>query len=128
MSRFLVALSIIAKAGLLVDSWIISDRVLHPPRKAEDHTLDDFNLPARDVTFLSRDGTKLAGWYVPAAVVPAPGIVLSHRHGLSRSALPPQAHFLHQQGDAVLALDYRRRRASRLCRRPRTGGRRSRGG
>ena len=109
MFRLLVAISIIAKAGLLAVSWIISERVLHPPRKVEDHTLDDFNLPARDVTFLSRDGTKLAGWYVPAGGAPSPGIVLSHGHGRSRSELLPHANFLHQTGYAVLLFDYRHR-------------------
>ncbi|MCH7699740.1 MAG: alpha/beta fold hydrolase [Chloroflexi bacterium] len=109
MFRLLVALSIIAKAGLLAVSWIISERVLHPPRKAEDHTLDDFDLPAREVMFLSRDGTRLAGWYVPAGGAPSPGIVLSHGHGRSRAELLPHANFLHQAGYTVLVFDYRHR-------------------
>ncbi len=109
MLRLLIALSVIAKAGLLVVSWIISERVLHPPRKVEDHTLEDFELPAREVTFLSRDGTKLAGWFVPAGGAPSPGIVLSHGHGRSRSELLPHANFLHQAGYAVLVFDYRHR-------------------
>ena len=109
MFRLLIALSIIAKAGLLAVSWIISERVLHPPRKVEDHTLDDFDLPAREVTFMSRDGTKLAGWYVPAGGAPSPGIVLSHGHGRSRAELLPHANFLHQEGYTVLVFDYRHR-------------------
>ena len=109
MLRLLIALSIIAKAGLLVVSWFISERVLHPPTKVEDHTLDDFDLPAREVTFLSRDGTKLAGWYIPAGDAPSPGIVLSHGHGRSRAELLPHANFLHQAGYAILVFDYRYR-------------------
>ena len=94
---------------LFVIAWFISQRVLHPPHKQEDHTLADFDLPAQDMTILSRDGTRLAGWYIPVRGPPAPGIVLSHGHGRSRSELLPHANFLHHAGYAVLVFDYRHR-------------------
>lgn len=110
MLRRILLLSLLAKLGLLYLAWRISERVLHPPRKLEDHTLYDFDLPARDVTFLSRDGTKLAGWFIPAASgEPAPAVVLSHGHGRSRAEMLPHANFLHRAGYAVLAFDYRHR-------------------
>ena len=96
-------------AALFVVSWFISQRVLHPTHKQEDHTLADFGLPAEDVTILSRDAIRLAGWYIPAGGPPAPGIVLSHGHGRSRSELLPHANFLHEAGYAVLVFDYRHR-------------------
>ncbi len=95
--------------ALFVIAWIISQRVLHPTHKQEDHTLADFDLPAEDISILSRDGTRLSGWYIPASGPPAPGIVLSHGHGRSRSELLPHANFLHQAGYAVLMFDYRHR-------------------
>ena len=98
-----------AFGGLLIFAWFVSERVLHPKRHAEDHGLYDFNLPAKDVTFASRDGTKLAGWYIPVSGPPAPGIVLSHGHGRSRAELLPHANFLHQAGYAILVFDYRHR-------------------
>ncbi len=109
MKRLLTFIIGSATSGLLVLAWFISERVLHPTRKQEDHGLYDFNLPAKDVAFLSRDGTRLAGWYIPASGPPAPGIVLSHGHGRSRAELLPHANFLHQAGYAVFVFDYRHR-------------------
>ena len=94
----------------LVIAWIISQGILHPPRKEEDHGLDDFDLPAEDVAFPSRDGTPLAGWFIPSPDGgPSPGIVLSHGWSRSRAELLPHANFLHRAGFAVLAFDYRHR-------------------
>ena len=94
----------------LVIAWIISRGILHPPRKEEDHGLDDFDLPAEDVAFPSRDGTPLAGWFIPSPDAgPSPGIVLSHGWSRSRAELLPHANFLHRAGFAVLAFDYRHR-------------------
>ncbi len=108
-----LALAACALTGVpLVAAWLISQRVLHPKAKVEDHDLGDFVLPAEDVSFLSRDGTRLAGWFVPPAgdlPAPRPGIVLSHGHGRSRAELLPHADFLHRAGFAVLAFDYRHR-------------------
>jgi dipeptidyl aminopeptidase/acylaminoacyl peptidase len=76
----------------------------------EDHGLGDFDLPAEEVSFPSRDGTRLAGWFIPArTAAPSPGIVLSHGWGRSRAELLPHADFLHRAGFAVLAFDYRHR-------------------
>jgi hypothetical protein len=93
----------------LAGAWAISNRVLHPRPKEEDHTLADFDLPAEDVGFASRDGTRLAGWFVPAASSPAPGIVLAHGHGRSFAELLPHARFLQRAGFAVLMFDFRSR-------------------
>ncbi|MCH8948802.1 MAG: alpha/beta fold hydrolase [Chloroflexi bacterium] len=91
-------------------AWAISQHSLHPKWKREDHDLADFGLPAEDVTFASRDGTRLAGWFIPAAPAErGPAVVLSHGHGRSRAELLPHANFLHRAGYAVLAFDYRHR-------------------
>ncbi len=107
--RPLVVIFAALTGALFVVAWFISQRVLHPARRQEDHTIADFDLPAEDVTIVSRDGTRLAGWYIPAGGPPAPGIVLSHGHGRSRSELLPHASFLHEAGYAVLTFDYRHR-------------------
>ncbi len=93
----------------MIAAWIVSQRALHPKPVAEDHTLDDFGLAAEDVSFPSRDGTQLSGWFISAARSPAAAIVLSHGHGRSRAELLPHADFLHRAGYAVLAFDYRHR-------------------
>ena len=109
IARFVLFLFALIGVAFAI-AWAISQRSLHPKPKREDHNLGDFSLPAEDVTFASRDGTRLAGWFIPA--VPAehgPAVVLSHGHGRSRAELLPHANFLHRAGYAVLAFDYRHR-------------------
>ena len=110
-----LALAACALTGVpLAIAWVISERAIHPRPKAEDHDLSDFDLPAREVSFPSRDGMALAGWFIapPAANAPTPGVVLSHGHGRSRAELLPHAGFLHRAGFALLAFDYRHRGGS----------------
>lgn len=107
-------LALIASAftGLpLAVAWFMSEQVLHPKRRVEDHDLSDFALPVEEISFLSRDGTRLVGWLIPApnGSAPAPGLVLSHGWARSRCELLPHANFLHHAGFAVLMFDYRYR-------------------
>ena len=106
-----LALAASALTGLpLLAAWLISHQVLHPRPRVEDHDLSDVDLPADEVSFPSRDGTRLAGWFIPAkAQGPSPGIVLSHGWARSRAELLPHANFLHRAGFAVLGFDYRHR-------------------
>jgi dipeptidyl aminopeptidase/acylaminoacyl peptidase len=95
----------------LAVAWFLSEQVLHPRPRVEDNSLETMPLPAEPVSFASRDGTRLAGWFVPAAggSQPAPGVVLSHGWARSRCELLPHARFLHRAGFAVLMFDYRHR-------------------
>jgi fermentation-respiration switch protein FrsA (DUF1100 family) len=91
-------------------AWFMSEQVLHPKPRVEDHTLSDFGLPAQEISFASRDGTRLAGWFIPApGGGRASGVVLSHGWARSRCELLPHANFLHHAGYAVLMFDYRYR-------------------
>jgi fermentation-respiration switch protein FrsA (DUF1100 family) len=105
-----VVLSLVAAVPVAV-AWVISQQVIHPKRRVEDHKLGDFGLPAGEMSFRSRDGTLLAGWFIPAAGAsgPAPAVVLSHGWARSRAELLPHANFLHRAGYAVFAFDYRHR-------------------
>ena len=100
-----------ALAGLpLAAAWFVANGVMHPKPRVEDHGLSDFDLTAEDISFPSRDGTPLAGWFIPAkASAPTPAIILSHGWARSRAELLPHAAFLHRAGFAVLAFDYRHR-------------------
>lgn len=111
LQRFVLLLCALTGVPLLI-GWFVSRFVMHPRRKVEDHTLDDFGLAAESITFQSRDGTRLAGSFIPPPAgtpAPAPGIVLSHGWGRSRGELLPHADLLHRAGYAVLAFDYRHR-------------------
>ena len=112
MSRRLGLLISLFTGAPMVVGWFISQRVLHPTPKVEDHTLADFDLPAEEISFRSRQGTRLAGSFVPARSTPAPAVILSHGHGRSRAELLPHANFLHRAGYAVLLFDYRHRGSS----------------
>ena len=107
--RFALALGLLTGLPLLA-GWVIARTMMHPRPRVEDHGLDDFDLPAEDVTFAGRDGTRLAGWFIPAREPgPRPGIVLSHGWARSRAELLPHADFLHRAGFGVLMFDYRHR-------------------
>lgn len=109
LRRLALVASALTGAPLLV-AWLISEHVLHPKPKVEDHDLGDFELPAEEVYFPSRDGTRLAGWFIPAGTTaPSPGVVLSHGWRRSRAELLPHADFLHRAGFAVFAFDHRHR-------------------
>ncbi len=110
LRRCLLIASALTGVPLLI-AWIISQHLLHPRRRVEDHELSDFGLPAEEISFPSRDGTRLAGWFMPPASAGAPsaGVVLSHGWARSRAELLPHANFLHSAGYAVLAFDYRHR-------------------
>ena len=94
----------------LAVGWVVTHQMLHPKPRVEDYGLDDFELPAEDLSFLSRDGTRLSGWFIPApGRDAAPAVVLSHGWARSRCELLPHANFLHHAGFAVLVFDYRHR-------------------
>lgn len=110
MRRPLIALAALTGFPLAL-AWVVSEQVMHPRRRTEDNDLGNMPLPAEDVEFASRDGTRLSGWFIPPlnATAVAPGIVLSHGWARSRCELLPHAGFLHRAGFAVLMFDYRYR-------------------
>ncbi len=109
LSRFFLVLYAITGVPLLI-AWIVARGVLHPKAKLEDHTLADFDLPAEPVVFPGADGTKLAGWFIPADTGSlSPTIVLVHGWSRSRAELLPHADLLHRAGFSVLTFDQRNR-------------------
>ena len=67
----------------------------------------DFGIAYEDVTVPSRDGTKLAGWWVPAAGARGT-VILCHGYPANRSDVNPLIPFLNRGGYNVLAFDFRR--------------------
>lgn len=60
---------------------------------------------AKDVTFPARDGTRLAGWYVPGTNGAA--VILMHGSSSTRAATLPHLRMLARDGYGVLAFDAR---------------------
>lgn len=70
-----------------------------------------FQLPSEDVTFNSKDGVALSGWWVPADAAKGT-VVLVHGLNRSRIEMVKKAPFLHKLGWNVLLFDLRRHGAS----------------
>ena len=106
--KVMVSLSavIIAGIALFILSGCVSGMFYYPTRTVY-QTPEQDNLKYEDVTFHSKDGTALHGWFVPA-VGPAAGTVV-HFHGNAQNLT---AHFsfvkwLPREGFNLFLFDYR---------------------
>jgi dipeptidyl aminopeptidase/acylaminoacyl peptidase len=111
MLRALLAFLALFGGVPLAVAWFVSQQVMHPRHRIEDNDLDSMPLPAEEIEFQSRDGTRIRGWFIPASngAKAAPAVVLSHGWARSRCELLPHAQFLHRAGFATLMFDYRHR-------------------
>jgi pimeloyl-ACP methyl ester carboxylesterase len=93
--------------ALFAIGWVGAERAIHPEPGDPPPTLAGYPLPVEPVVFPSRDGTKLAGWWVPGASSAASTVVLLHGYGDSRAYMLPHAWYLHAAGHSVLLFDFR---------------------
>ncbi|MEP7763932.1 alpha/beta fold hydrolase [Sanguibacter sp. 25GB23B1] len=94
--------------GASVCLWTLGQAVAasFPPRPdLGTRTPDSLGLTYRDVTFESRDGVLLRGWYVPSEN--GAGVVLLHGAGSTRSSVLDHAGVLARHGYGVLLFDAR---------------------
>jgi len=103
-------------AGLGTITWVLAGAVLiayiatHPPRRRFKKTPAKFGAIYEDVTFPSRDGVVLSGWYVPAVgadTVARGAIVLCHGMSAHRQQSLFWAEPLYKAGFALLLFDFR---------------------
>jgi alpha-beta hydrolase superfamily lysophospholipase len=66
-------------------------------------------LKFEDIAFHSSDGTKLSGWFIPAAVKPKGVVVLCHGVDGNRMGTFEPAMMLHKHGYATFIFDFRAR-------------------
>ena len=95
----------IAGAGLAVGSLVYAWFATHPPR-LKVRLKKAGGLPIEPVTFLSRDGLKISGWFIPAEN-PVGGVILCHGHPANRMEMLPVARTLHPAGFNILLFDFR---------------------
>jgi uncharacterized protein len=102
------AIVLVAVTGVLVAvGWIGAERAIHPkPNTTDLHSLAEYPLPVQSVEFPSRDGTRLAGWFVPGRSAAAT-VVLLDGYGVARSSMLPHAAYLNAAGYNVLLFDFR---------------------
>ncbi|HEY4303868.1 MAG TPA: alpha/beta fold hydrolase [Gemmatimonadaceae bacterium] len=109
MSR--VVLGLVAVLALLVAwelrravrAYRIERTTLYPPRGPVPAPKDSAALGIADVSFPSRNGTTLRGWYIPSRDGAA--VVLVHGSGSDRSSLLPEIRSFAGAGFGILAFD-----------------------
>ncbi len=95
---------------LLVVAWVGSERALHPSPCADSPQLADYPVlqaSAQEVRFPSRDGTRLAGWFIPGQRKTT--VLLLHGYSCQREEMLPHAAMLQRAGYSVFLLDFRNR-------------------
>ena len=107
LCRALPVFALASAGALLATAWAVAERAIHPWRREEDYNLLDFELPVEEVRFSSRDGLRLAGWFIPGDSPAC--VILAHGHGRSRGELLPHADFLHRAGFSVFLFNFRNR-------------------
>lgn len=83
---------------------------LHPPRRLHQHNPQSaLGLPFERIRFRSADGTKLHGWFVPAADPHRPRglVIISHGYWGNRAEMLPYLRFIHAAGYAAVLYDFR---------------------
>ena len=103
-----IAIALVVPAAVgIVFGWIGCDRAIHPPLGKSPYNTSQFDLPLEDVHFQSRDGLRLAGWFIPGTN--GATVILAHGRGSERSRMLPHANYLHKDGFSVLMFDFRYR-------------------
>lgn len=116
LSFLLIVLSVVA--------WRASSTLIYPAHRSAQQTPADYGLAAESVSFRSRDGITLRGWWIPAdgnrhpddvvdKRLPAKGTILLS-HGYAGDCTPDlvYAPVLARAGYNVLLFDYRGHGAS----------------
>lgn len=100
-----LGLAAIAGVGLVAGSLTYAWFATHPPRLRV-RAKKARGLPIEPVTFLSRDGLKISGWFIPAENAVG-AIILCHGHPANRMEMLPRARTLHPAGFHLLLFDFR---------------------
>ena len=104
-SVFLAASAVGAVIDVVGLSLQSARSVIAPQRVAITTTPAERALPYESVEFLSLDGLRLRGWFIPAG---RSAIVLAHGHASNREGMLSQAEYLYRKGGySVLLFDFR---------------------
>ncbi|MEU6714349.1 alpha/beta hydrolase [Nonomuraea sp. NPDC046802] len=104
------ALVIVAVLLLLLGLlWVFQRRLIYLPDGAPVPPAGEVIPGGRDVTFTTRDGVRLAAWYVPGEqeVTGLPTVLVTGGNAGNRRDRAPLAQTLVAQGLPVLLMDYR---------------------
>ncbi|MCI0532837.1 alpha/beta fold hydrolase [bacterium] len=100
-------------AGIFIAGFIIISiwnfyRIIQPPHIDIPFEPEDFLLAAEDIEVIAEDGTRLAGWFIPAAndTKPKSAIIMLHGYPTEKSDMLSLAVPLHEDF-ALLLMDLR---------------------
>lgn len=107
VGRLLVTL--VAAAALLVCAmWLFQRRLIYMPSPGPVPVAATTIPQAEDVSFTTRDGLTLGGWFFAAAVAePGPAVLYCNGNAGDRSGRAELAIALRERGISVLLFDYR---------------------
>ncbi len=99
----------VAAAGFALATLAYAYVATHPPRRRFTRTPAEVDLEFEEVTFASRDGLRLSGWFLPAdCPAETQGVIICcHGYPQNRLEMLPYAQFLHNAGFAALVFDFR---------------------
>lgn len=104
--EILIALVVITPFVAVWWGFHSSNLAIHLPRSALEMTPDRLGLPYENISFLTEDGLRMAGWFVPHEGS-SKAIVICHGWGAERSNVLPSTFFLHRGGYNLLYFDFR---------------------
>ena len=98
-------------AGIAAVACNGARQLIYPPHRRADRTPADYGLAHESVSFSTRDGLTLRGWFIPAAD-PARAIIFCHGYSGDCSPDLVYAPLLHNAGYNLLLFDFRGHGAS----------------
>lgn len=98
---------VVVVAFVIAVGWYASEQVIHPVENQSPYLPEHYNLPLEKVHCQSRDGLRLAGWFVSGTN--GATVVLVHGRGGYKDWMLPHADYLHKAGFSALLFDYRYR-------------------
>ncbi len=109
----LIVLVVLVLVILLGAAWFFSNLLIHPAYKCNPaHYVycgdpSEQNIKFEDVTFTTKDGVTLGGWFMPSVAPGKKAIVLVHGHGGGRNEGMRYAKMLTEAGFNLVAFDLR---------------------
>ncbi|MFQ3536043.1 MAG: alpha/beta fold hydrolase [Aggregatilineales bacterium] len=88
-------------------AYLMARALIRPVPPSPPDSPERYGLSFEEVSFLSRDQLRLAGWWIPAAQPTQRTVVICHGREGSRERELPHAKTLHQAGFNVLMFDFR---------------------
>lgn len=91
---------------LLAMAWRGATLLIHPPHRRATSTPADYHLPFENISFVTRDGLTLRGWFIPAEQ-PRGTIVVCHGYAGECSPDLQYAPLFHRHHFNTLFFDFR---------------------